>query len=322
MRASEFRRITFQHLVYLQALVEERHVTRAADRMNIGQPAMSAALAKLREVFRDPLLIKTSTGMEPTPKAVELVRRIIEMTDLLEGKGLADDEFDPTAAEMHWCIMATDGISRLMLPELMAVASEQAPLMRFTVRPGDPRRLLEYLRDGDFDLALTFVRSPPAELRQMMLYRQRLVCIARAEHPDVQGTLTLEQFVSNMHVRWGAPPVVHATMEVMIDEALARLNVSRHIALLVSNLTLLPSVVAKSNLLAVVPEDIALQARDTMKVQILPLPFSVEPSRVSMTWHERMHHDPGHKWLRSTLRDIGRRFSTIPEGHHGSSAAL
>ena len=80
-------RLTFQHLQYLQALVEERHVTRAAERMGIGQPAMSTALARLREVFKDVLLVKTTTGMEPTPRALDLVRRVREIADMLEGRG-------------------------------------------------------------------------------------------------------------------------------------------------------------------------------------------------------------------------------------------
>lgn len=302
-------RLTFQQLLYLQALVEERHVTRAAERMNIGQPAMSAALARMREVFRDVLLVKTSTGMEPTPRALELVSRIREMTDLLEGRGFADEQFDASQAQSRWKIMSSDGISRVVLPELMAIASEQAPRMRFTVHAGDPRRLSEYLRDGEFDLAMAFVRTPPSELRQTTLYPQRLVCIARADHPDIQGSLGLQQFVDADHVRWGAPPVVHATMEVLVDEALEALGVSRRISLLVSSLTLLPGIVARSKLLAVVPEYLALQSQETLALQVLPLPFRAPAVHVSMTWHERMHHDPGHKWLRDTLKNIGHGLS-------------
>jgi len=302
-------RLSFQQLQYLQALVEERHVTRAAERMNIGQPAMSAALARMREVFRDVLLVKTSTGMEPTPRALELVSRIREMTDLLEGRGFADEQFEPLESQLRWKIMASDGISRVVLPELMAAARKQAPKMRFTVHPGDPRRLSEYLRDGHFDLAMAFVRTPPSELRQMTLYPQRLVCIACVDHPDVQGSLSLKQFCASDHVRWGAPPVVHATMEVLVDEALEALGESRRIALLVSSLTLLPGVVAKSSLLAVVPEHLAMQSLETLPLQVLPLPFRVPAVHVSMTWHERMHHDPGHKWLRETLKNIGHELS-------------
>jgi LysR family transcriptional activator of mexEF-oprN operon len=300
-------RLNFQHLLYLQALVEERHVTRAADRMGIGQPAMSTALSRLREVFNDVLLVKTNSGMEPTPRALELARRVREVADLLEGRGFADDQFEAAASQARWRIMASDGIARSLLPQLMEIAGREAPQMRFTVHPGDPRRLSEYLREGDFDLAISFVRSPPSELRQALLYPERLVCIARTGHPIVQGAMSLQQFVQLKHVRWGAPPVAHATMEVMVDEALEAHGQARAVSLLVSNLTLLPDVVAKSDLLAVVPDHVARRASATLSLQILPLPFKVPGVDVTMVWHERLHQDPAHRWLRDTLREVVAR---------------
>ena len=312
--SAPINRLTFQHLQYLRALVEERHVTRAAERMGIGQPAMSTALARLREVFKDVLLVKTTTGMEPTPRALDLVRRVREISDMLEGRGAESENFDAAQSQARWRVMASDGISRTLLPELMSLVLRDAPHMRFTVQPGDPRRLSEYLRDGDFDLALSFVRSPPSELRQTVLYPQRLLCIARRGHPAVAGAITMETFVSCSHARWGAPPVAHATMEVMVDEALDALGQMRPITLLVSSLTLLPAVVAGSDLLAVVPEHMAQAAAQALPIQLLPLPFKVPSVDVSMVWHERLHHDPAHKWMREALRDIGRKLAERPSG--------
>lgn len=309
---TSLNRLNFQHLQYLQALVEERHVTRAAERMGIGQPAMSTALARLREVFKDVLLVKTTTGMEPTPRALDLARRVREISDMLSGRGFEAENFEPSTSQARWRIMASDGISRTLLPEMMALVTHKAPHMRFTVQPGDPRRLSEYLRDGEFDLALSFVRSPPSELRQTVLYPQRLLCIAREGHPVAKGGLSLEQFVSSQHARWGAPPVAHATMEAMVDEALEALGHSRPVTLLVSSLTLLPDVVAGSDLIAVVPEHMARAAARALPIQLLPLPFKVPSVDVSMVWHERLHHDPAHKWMRESLRDIGKRLSKRP----------
>jgi DNA-binding transcriptional LysR family regulator len=303
------RRVNFQHLLYLEALVTERHVTRAADRMQIGQPAMSAALAKLRTVFNDPLLVKTSTGMEPTTKAVQIARRLREIEDLLEGRGFEGDEFDAGSSQARFRIMASDGISRVLLPELMAITGRHAPGMAFTVQPGDPRRVAEYLRDSDFDLAVSFVRNPPKDLHQTVLYPQSLVCIARTAHPALHGGLTLSQFVALQHTAWGAPPVAYATMEVAVDEALEALGVARRIALRVSSLNLLPGVVARSELLAVVPEQLARSAQEVLPLQILPLPFEIERVDVSMIWHGRSQQDPAHRWLRATLREIGRRLA-------------
>lgn len=310
---SDLSRINLQHLLYLQALVEERHVTRAADRMGIGQPAMSAALARLRVVFRDVLLVKTTSGMEPTARALEIVRRIREIAELLEGRGLSEEHFDPANAHMHWKMMSSDGISRLVLPDLIDLLDKQAPRMRVTVHPGDPRRIAEYLRDGDFDLVLGSFRVPPVELRQAQLYPQRLVCIARRDHPQIHDNLSLDQFDQAEHVRWGAPPVVHATMETMVDEALDLLGRSRRIKLLVSSLLLLPEIVASSDLIAVVPEKMALGARDRLTLQVLTLPFEVSSVDVSMLWHDRQHQDPAHKWLRDALRKVSQKQLSKPE---------
>ena len=309
---ASLNRLSFQHLQYLQALVEERHVTRAAERMGIGQPAMSTALARLREVFKDVLLVKTTTGMEPTPRALDLARRVREISDMQSGRGFEAENFEPLASQAHWRILASDGIARTLLPQMMALVARDAPHMRFTVQPGDPRRLSEYLRDGEFDLALSFVRSPPSELRQTVLYPQRLLCIARQGHPLVKGQLSLQDFIACQHVRWGAPPVAHATMEAMVDEALEALGHARPVTLLVSSLTLLPDVIAGSDLLAVVPEHMARAAALALPIQLLPLPFKVPSVDVSMVWHERLHHDPAHKWMREALRDIGRKLSLRP----------
>jgi len=305
-------RLTLQHLQYLQALVEERHVTRAADRMGIGQPAMSTALARLREVFKDVLLVKTSTGMEPTPRAFELVKRVREISDMLEGRAFEAKSFDPGASQARWRILASDGIARTLLPKMMEAVMRDAPHMSFSVQPGDPRRLSEYLRDGNFDLALSFVRSPPSELRQTVLYPQRLLCIARHGHPVVKGKISLEEFIDCKHARWGAPPVSHSTMEVMVDEVLESMGKARSITLLVSSLTILPDVIAGSDLIAIVPEHMARSAVMALPIQLLPLPFKVPSVDVSMVWHERLHHDPAHKWMRMSFREIGRQLAQRP----------
>jgi LysR family transcriptional activator of mexEF-oprN operon len=182
--------------------------------------------------------------------------------------------------------------------------------MRFTVSPGDARRIAEYLRDGHFDLAIAFLRQPSPELRQTVLYPQKLVCIARKGHPEIKGRLSLKQFSAQSHAVWGGSPVPYPTMEAMIDEALRSKGLSRQIALHVSNVILLTNIVAKTNMLAVVPEPLAVTSRQTMPIQILPLPFQVQRADVSMLWHDRLHHDPAHKWLRTTLRKIGKMLVT------------
>lgn len=309
---TQLNRLNFQQLLYLEALVHERHVTRAAERMGIGQPAMSAALARMREVFKDVLLVKTSSGMQPTPRAIDLAKRVREISLLMNERGGADESFDLATSQASWRIMASDGTARTLLPSLMEAAGKQAPKMSFSVQAGDPRRVFEYLREGQFDLALSFVRKPTAELRQMVLYPQGMVCIARKGHPSIKGKLTLKQFVEQDHARWDVTSSANATLEEIVDESLARQGHARKTALTVANLTLLPAVIAQSNLLAVVPEHLAHAAVKTLQVQSLPLPFPVSRIDVSMIWHERAHQDPAHKWLRNSLRDIGKALASRP----------
>lgn len=303
-------RITVQHLEYLVALIDERHVTRAAERMGISQPAMSTALSRLRSVLKDPLLVQTSRGMEPTPKAMELVRHSRNISAILNGRSVTGESFVLSECTTHWRIMASDGIARACVPPLMEATGRDAPRMRFSVSPGDPRRMLDYLRDGDFDIVLAFSRNTAPDLRQVAILPQRLVCVVRKGHPHIDGPISLQGFLDEAHVRWGGPPVGHVTLEDMVDETLERQGHARRIALLIGSLHILPDVAARSDLLAVVPEHVAHAASAVLPIQVLSLPFEVPVVEVSATWHERFHHDPVHKWLRQTLIDIGRSNAT------------
>ena len=300
-------RINVQHLEYLVALVAERHVTRAAERMSVSQPAMSAALAKLRLVFKDPLLVRTTSGMEPTQRAINLALQARQSIELLEG-GPSSDHFDPDKVEGHWRIMASEGVVNVLMPGFMSRVGALAPRLRFTVAPGDVRRAAEYLRDGELEFALGFFRHPAAELRQTAMYQQGLVCIARKDHPHISGTLSLDQFLASRHVIWGAAPVPYPTLEAVIDEALEQRGVSRQIALRVSNLNSSAAIIARTDWLAVVPQRVTETNAWSGQLQILSLPFPVSRMEVTMLWHERWHHDAVHSWLRSMLNRVSEDF--------------
>lgn len=295
-----------RHLAHLEALVDARHVTRAAERMGIGQPAMSGSLAKLRALFQDPLLIRTREGMAPTPRALELAARARQLRELLDGFDAPTAPFDAAISQAQFRIIAADGVASLVAPGLAQRAGREAPGVRIAIYPGDPRRAQEVLREGDVDLMLAYIRKPPAGLRHTALYSQPLVCIARNNHPSVVGSLTLQQFLRERHVVWGAPSMPTATMEMMVTEALGRGGHARQVSLQVSSTLLLPEVVASSDLLAVVPERLALRTRHSHLLQVIPVPFRLDPIAVWMLWHDRLHNDPAHRWLRAVVSAVGR----------------
>ncbi len=305
MNTRKPRQVNLQLLAYLDALMTERHVSRAAERMGIGQSAMSSALARLRQVFDDPLLVRTSTGMQPTERALRLARQVQEAMALIQQAGQDPLGFDPATAEAHFRILASEAVALQFMPGVMARVRQAAPLLRFSVRPVDVRRTLEYLRDGEGDMVLGYVRNVPAQLHQEQLYPQRAVCVASARHPEIRGSLSLPQFVRYPHVVWAAGPVPYPTIEAMVEDALAARQLSRDAVLRVPNALLSADVVARTDMLAVLPERIALDAlRRGLPIQVLPLPLEPIDAGLAMLWHERTHHDAAHDWLRGIVREV------------------
>ncbi|MFT3820043.1 MAG: LysR family transcriptional regulator [Rubrivivax sp.] len=298
------RNLNLQLLAYLEALVAERHVTRAADRMGIGQPAMSSALARLRLVFKDPILVKTRAGMEPTGQALQLAAKFHEAMALIDQATRAAQPFEPRAAERHFRLMASDGVAQLFLPPLLARMRSQGPGLRFTCQPGDMRRSAEFLREGECDLVIGHLPRAAAELHTSQLYPQQAVCIAARAHPCVQGSLTLDQFVAMSHVVFGGGPVPFPSMETMVDERLAELGLSRRAALRVPSLTLTAPVVAATDLLAIVPQRVAQAGAEMFGLQILAVPLALDVIDIGMYWHGRLHRDPAHSFLRSVMREV------------------
>ncbi|UYO94823.1 LysR family transcriptional regulator [Pollutimonas sp. M17] len=298
-------RTSLQLLAYLDVLITEKQVTRAAEKMGIGQPAMSGALTRLRELFNDPILVKTSLGMEPTARAVELNKRVNEALRLIEEAVSPEGSFDPAAASMTFKVMASEGVAQLFLPAIMKTVREQAPEVRFGVAAGDIRHMHDVLRDGEYDLVLGYVRHPPLNLYRLLVYPQRLVCIAASDNPKIGSKFLLDDFVALPHVVWGMSPVPFPTIEVLVDEILAQRDLSRNVVLRVPNVSMSATVVAATDMIAVVPERVAMEAAESDGLRILPLPFPVDSIDISMYWHERCHRDPAHIWLRNVIRRAG-----------------
>lgn len=297
-------RINVQHLRYLVALVKERHVTRAAHSMGIGQPAMSTALSKLRAIFGDPLLVKTTHGMEPTSRALELARRAQDAIELLSGDPLSSQAFDPATTKTHLTIMASEGIVYQLVPQLMKRLEGEAPYLSITVVSGDNRRTSELLSNGDVDYVLGFITTASHDLYQTMLYRQEIYCIVNKAHRTIQGSLSLAQYVEGLHVTWGAYPIPTPTMEKEVDEALLKLGLVRKVAISLPSMMSSAGIVAASGLLAVLPQKTALHAATQFSLQVLPLPFDVPKIDVSMLWHDRCHKSPVHIWFRKVLKEV------------------
>lgn len=284
-------------------LVEQSHVSRAAEQLGISQPAMSTALGQLREAFQDPLLVRTGKGMTPTPNALRLSRSAREALDLMHEAFSLTQAFEAATAETVFRLSATESVGFMLMPRLTEVFQRLAPAARLVLGPSEPARLREQLEEGRADLVVGFLPDPPDALYAVTLYEQELRVVAARGHPRIRGTLTLEQFLHERHVRY-QPLHGESSIERRVEDAFASLGRSRRVAVTVPSALASAPIVAASRHIATLTRAVAEHAAQADALQVLVPPVSLGKARVSMFWHERTHASPAHVWLRKVIRGL------------------
>ena len=297
---TDIRTLDLNLLKTLDALLDERSVTRAASRLSLTQPAVSGMLNRLRDYFDDPLFIRAPHGMVPTTRAEALaapVKRILADIDVL----LQPTEFDPLSASLTFTVAATDYALRAVMVPFIAALKTRAPAVRLRVVPVEPDRLAAQLEQGNLDVALLTPGTTPGELHSRALYDESYVCMMRADHPDAGKPLTLERFCALEHV---LVSYEGESFHGVTDVALAQQGRQRHVGLSVSSFLVLPEVLAISDMIAVVPQRMA-ENRDEMTICAPPLP--IPGFTKSMAWHGRTHRSPAQAWLRGLMLETSQR---------------
>jgi len=297
---STIRNLDLNLLKALDALLDERSVTRAAQRLSLTQPAVSGMLTRLRDHFDDPLFIRAPHGIVPTQRAQQLaapVKRILAEIDQL----LQPITFTPQTASLTFTIAATDYALRAVIVPFIAALKAQAPCIRVRVVPVEPDRLTTQLEQGTIDLALLTPAATPEDLHSRALYDERYVCMMRADHPDAGQPLTLDRFCSLEHVlvSWSGESFRGVT-----DDALANVGRERRVGLSVSSFLVLPEVLAISEMIAVVPSRMAEHRPDMF---VCDAPLAIAGFTKSMAWHGRTHRNPAQTWLRGLLAETSQR---------------
>lgn len=279
----------------LDALLDERNVTRAAQRLSLTQPAVSAMLTRLRESFGDPLFVRTQRGITPTARALELAGPLKQILADVETM-LQPPSFDPAVAEMALTIAATDYALRAVVVPFLSELRRHAPGIRAVVLPVQHERLAGQLQRGDIDLALITPDTTPPDLHARRLFDERYVCVMRADHPDAaNNALSLDRFCSLDH----ALVSYHGgSLSGVTDEALAKIGRARRVTVSVTSFLVLPEILRSSDLIAVVPRRLAAHADG---LAIFEPPVEIPCFTKTVAWHERTHHAPGHKWARALL---------------------
>ncbi|WP_244788710.1 LysR family transcriptional regulator [Cupriavidus pauculus] len=292
---TNLRRLDLNLLVTLDVLLSEHNVTRAAERLHYSQPSVSVHLARLREIFDDPLLLPGPRGMRPTARAEALREPLREALAALEQAVAPEAPFDPTSAANTWRIAATDySESTVLLPALPGLR-QAAPGTRVAVLEMAPARLARQAEQGDIDLAFHTTHDSPQTLHRKALFTERYVLVGRAGHPKLRRKPTLAQFCALEHVM--VSPDGGGFFGVT-DEALATAGASRRVVLSVPHFLYVAAVLAGSDLVAMLPERLV---RDNAALQVVEAPVDVPGYEMSMLWHERSHRDPAHRWLREFI---------------------
>lgn len=283
-------------LEVLLALLEERHVTRAAQRLAMSQPAVSRALARLRSLFDDPLLLRNGTSFSLTERATDLLPRV--RATVLSARSLTQPErFDPATAEGTVRIAAPDVVSLLILPALLPMLASAAPGLSLEIVPRTPNwnALLE---QGHVDLSLGFPKGTEPDLHARTLLELDWAVVLRSDHPAITRRWTPALYASLPHAlvtQLGAPANA-------IDTQLAALSLSRRPAVRVAHALLAPMLTTRSNLVATTALWLARDLAEHHPLTVRPLPFTLSPIRVQLLWHERAHRDRRNRWLRSLLQ--------------------
>lgn len=283
-------------LVALEALLAERNVTRAARRLHLSQPALSAQLARLRDVFGDPLLLPAQRGMIPTPRALELEEPLHRALERVREVVSAGVPFDPSTAELTVPIAATDYTQYAVLMPLLPVLAREAPGVRLAFRTLDGARLAAQMERGEVDVALMTPETAPPRLRSRHLFDEIYVAIVRKDHPLVGESLDLDTFcaLDGIVVSPEGGGFTGPT-----DAALAAHGRLRRVTLSASNFLIVPEIVAHSDMAALVPERIVRDRADRLRIFDPPVP--VPGFGMAMLWHDRTANHPALRWLRSLL---------------------
>ena len=297
--SNQIRNIDLNLLKIFHTIYLEQSITKAAQILCVSQPAVSNALKRLRELYNDPLFIRTPDGMKPSPKAQELSVPI-QKALLHFGKTLSTEErFRPETSNRTFSVALTDYGEFFFLPTMLSRLSEIAQGVEIVCLPHPGATLSMELKAGTVDLVWDWVRIDDPEFHVEPVFDDPGYCLVRKNHPEIKGQLTLDQYLAAEHVALRPTRLHHPK----IERTLERRGLKRKVVAEVSHLTVIPMVVARTNLIATMPKRLARLYGEMMNLQVIQNPVYDETVVVYQMWHDHFTNDHGHQWFRKFVKD-------------------
>lgn len=281
-------------------LMEERSVTRAAQRLGITQPALSNALTRLRAVMRDPLFIRERYGIQPTALALELAPAIAKALATVDDIVVGQQDFDPARAERLITIAPNSYVEFVLVPAIVARLRAVAPGIRLRLTPYGSDVVETGVVSGDTAMVLGRIVDAPDNLVVQHLMDDGLACVVRADHPEIADTMSREQYESLKHVNMQPPGRLRAGL----FQALERQGLKREVAVSVTHFLAIPELIAVTDYCSTLPKLICRHLASDPRLRIVPSPVDLGTFPVEMAWHVRYRNDPAHRWLRSLIADV------------------
>ncbi len=299
MQEIDLLKLDLKLLFALRALLEERNVTRAGERVGLSQSATSHALSRLRQVFQDPLLVRSGQEMLTTPRAEALLEPL--QTIILGIEHLIQPlAFDPKIAQGTIHIASSDYTTCVILPLVVQRIEQEAPHLNLVCQHWSSESF-DFLKDGTLDIgfaalsALSVLKDQNFQFQE--LFTEELVCVVRAAHPVIEQGLTLESFVAYSHALVSIPQ----SSKSYIDTALETLGMQRRIMLKVAHFFAAPLIVAQSNLILITPRRVATLFAQFANLAMLESPLKIQQYGYGQIWHPRHQNDLQHLWLRELI---------------------
>jgi DNA-binding transcriptional LysR family regulator len=305
-------RIDLNLLVYLDALLRERNVTQAANQLNLSQPAMSNGLRRLRELFDDPLLVRTSEGMTPTERALELEPVVREVLSTIDRAVQPRSDFEPQEAQRVFRIMASDYAESTLLPTVLGQLRTLAPGLTLDIMtPSDVS--FKDVERGKVDMVINRFDSMPQSFHQIHLWDDSFSCVLSPENPVLKD-FTLDNYLKANHV-WVSKTGMGVGVGVnpddvqrlgWVDAALNKLGKKRQIRVFTRHYQAAMTMAEQNDLIVTLPTRAAQLKANNPRVVIREPPLDIPPLELKMAWSPLLQHNPANRWLRKLIADSAR----------------
>lgn len=300
IKENDFRKIDLNLLIAFTVLFREQSVSLAADKLHLGQPAVSGVLSRLRTIFDDPLFIRSGHKMQPTARAEELHRELLPLLEQLQTTLFQQADFNPQQASATLTLGMTDWVEMWLMPKLIPALSKAAPGIRLNAIASDPFSDARRLEDGEMDMAVSVATGGPRWLEREVLTTMPLITLWHPEQLKLSPPLDVETFAAQRHLMVSYREATSSH----IDTLLAKAGHQRSLCYTTPHFAAIAGLLSTMPALSTVPAGIAADWQRLWGLESSPLPLDAEPFEVALLWHQRHSSDPAVMWLKDFIQHL------------------